>query len=185
MEWFIQPWPWHVSGFLIALVALILLFFGKSFGMSANLRTFWAAAGAGKKVKFFDFNWHKQNWNLYFMAGSALGGFLTTKWLSGGQIPDLNPKTIERLKGYGFESAGEAYIPTEFFGNQAFSQPGTLLLLLIAGFLVGFGARYAGGCASGHAVSGLSNLQLPSLIAVIGFFIGGLIMVHLIFPILF
>jgi len=55
----------------------------------------------------------------------------------------------------------------------------------LGGFLVGFGARYAGGCTSGHAISGLSNLQLPSLIAVIGFFIGGLIMTYMVFPLIF
>jgi uncharacterized membrane protein YedE/YeeE len=43
---------------------------------------------------------------------------------------------------------------------------------------VGFGARYANGCTSGHAISGLANLQLSSLLAVIGFFTGGLISVH-------
>jgi hypothetical protein len=59
------------------------------------------------------------------------------------------------------------------------------VILLIGGFLVGFGARYAGGCTSGHAISGLSNLQLPSLIAVIGFFIGGLFMVHFLYPLIF
>ena len=61
----------------------------------------------------------------------------------------------------------------------------SILILVVGGFLVGFGARYAGGCTSGHAISGLSNLQLPSLIAVIGFFIGGLTMTYLMFPYLF
>ena len=55
-------------------------------------------------------------------------------------------------------------------------------MLIGGGFLVGFGARYAGGCTSGHAISGLSNLQIPSLIAVIGFFIGGLTMTWIILP---
>jgi uncharacterized protein len=57
-----------------------------------------------------------------------------------------------------------------------------LLILAIGGFLVGFGARYAGGCTSGHAISGLSNLQLVSLYAVIGFFAGGLLMNHFLLP---
>jgi len=59
------------------------------------------------------------------------------------------------------------------------------LLLSIGGLLIGFGTRYAGGCSSGHAISGLSNFQLPSLIAVIGFFMGGIIMVQFIFPLIF
>jgi uncharacterized membrane protein YedE/YeeE len=53
-------------------------------------------------------------------------------------------------------------------------------LLLVGGVLIGFGTRYAGGCTSGH-VSGLSNLQIPSLKAVIGFF-GGLIMSYFYSP---
>jgi hypothetical protein len=51
--------------------------------------------------------------------------------------------------------------------------------------MVGFGSRYAGGCTSGHAISGLSDLQVPSLIAVVGFFIGGLIMTFFILPLIF
>ena len=78
-----------------------------------------------------------------------------------------------------------AYMPKEFFGGSAWSDPKVLGILIIGGFLVGFGARYAGGCTSGHAISGLSNLQLLSLVAVIGFFVGGLIMVHLLFPLIF
>jgi uncharacterized membrane protein YedE/YeeE len=97
----------------------------------------------------------------------------------------INSNTITNLKTLGFESAGSAYVPSELFGMNAFADPKTLLILFIGGLFVGFGARYAGGCTSGHAISGLSNLQVPSLIAVIGFFIGGLIMTHLIFPIIF
>ena len=85
----------------------------------------------------------------------------------------------------GFESAGAAYTPVELYGAEAWHSPGTLLILLVAGVLLGFGSRYAGGCTSGHAISGLSNLQLPSLIAVIGFFIGGLVMSYFIIPVIF
>src|SRR5690606_9563518 len=100
-------------------------------------------------------------------------------------VPDLNPRTIEQLHSAGLTSAGKMYVPTELFGNTAFQDPKALAILLIGGILVGFGARYANGCTSGHSISGISNLQLPSLIATIGFFIGGLIMVHLIFPLIF
>jgi len=55
-------------------------------------------------------------------------------------------------------------------------------MLVGGGILIGFGTRWAGGCTSGHAISGLSNLQLPSLIAVIGFFIGGIIMTYFLLP---
>ncbi len=185
MEWILEPWPWYVGGPLIALTMFTLLYVGKNFGMSSNLRTLCAMCGADKTCNFFCFDWKGQRWNLLVMIGAIIGGFIASHYLSDNQVPNLNPKTIEQLHALGFESAGNAYVPTEFFGPEAFSQPKTLLILLIGGLLVGFGARYAGGCTSGHSISGISNFQLPSLIATIGFFIGGLIMVHLIFPFLF
>jgi uncharacterized membrane protein YedE/YeeE len=75
--------------------------------------------------------------------------------------------------------------PSAIFNWQFAKTAKGLLIFLGGGFLIGFGTRYAGGCTSGHAISGLSNLQVPSLIAVIGFFIGGLIMTHLFFPFIF
>jgi uncharacterized membrane protein YedE/YeeE len=94
----------------------------------------------------------------------------------------IHPDTILKLKELNIESAGMAYLPEELFSFQALMQPKVLLILSIGGFLVGFGARYAGGCTSGHAISGLSNLQLVSLYAVIGFFVGGLFMNHVLLP---
>ena len=75
-------------------------------------------------------------------------------------------------------------MPNALFGTQILQSPKSIFILLVGGVLIGFGSRYAGGCTSGHAISGLSNLQIPSLKAVIGFFIGGLIMVHFLLPIL-
>ena len=60
-----------------------------------------------------------------------------------------------------------------------------IILIVLGGFLIGFGTRWGGGCTSGHAIMGLSSLQFPSLVAVIGFFIGGLVMTHLLFPFIF
>ena len=97
----------------------------------------------------------------------------------------INPVTISDLKLLGFKSAGTAYLPRELFDTRALFSFKNVLILAIGGLLVGFGARYAGGCTSGHAISGLSNLQFPSLIAVIGFFIGGLTMINFIFPLIF
>ena len=185
MEWILEPWPWYVSGPLIALTMFTLLYVGKNFGMSSNLRTLCTVMGADKTCDFFCFDWKAQRWNLLVMTGAIIGGFLAAHYLSDNQVPNLNPNTIEQLQAIGFESAGKAYLPTELFGNEAFYSPKTLVLLLIGGLCVGFGARYAGGCTSGHSISGISNLQLPSLIATIGFFIGGLIMIHLIFPLIF
>lgn len=184
MEWITNPWPWYVSGPLIALVMFVLLLAGKKFGMSSNLRTACSIGGAGKASDFFKFDWKKERWNLIVVLGAVIGGFLSANYLSDNTV-QINPDVKTQLESYGITSTGEAYLPTEIFGIESLSDPKILAILIIGGFLVGFGARYAGGCTSGHAISGLSNLQLPSLIAVIGFFIGGLIMIHLIYPLLF
>lgn len=185
MEWILEPWPWYISGPLIALTMFTLLFLGKNFGISSNLRTMCTMCGAGKTADFFNFNWRDQKWNLLVVLGAVIGGFLAANFLSVNQAPDINPKTVEILNAYGFNGAGEEYLPSELFANQGVSSKKTVALLLIGGLLVGFGARYAGGCTSGHSISGISNLQIPSMIATAGFFIGGLIMVHLIFPLIF
>lgn len=185
MNWVLEPWPWYVSGPLIAVVLFLLLYMGNTFGMSSNLRTFCTLCGAGKTSSFFSFDWRSQRWNLLVVVGAVIGGFLASHYLTHHQPIVLNPETVERLQDSGFESVKTAYVPSELFGDGVFSSPKMLLLLIVGGFLVGFGARYAGGCTSGHSITGISNLQLPSVIATVGFFIGGLLMVHLIFPLLF
>lgn len=185
MEFITQPWPWYVAGPIIALIMFILTYFGKNFGMSSNLRTVCTIGGAGKFASFFNFDWRSQKWNLIVLLGAIIGGFIASQFLTPDTTVDLNPKTIESLKEMGFKDPGSTYVPQELYGLDAVLSLKGLLILIIGGFLVGFGARYAGGCTSGHAISGLSNLQLPSLIAVIGFFIGGLIMTHLILPLIF
>jgi len=180
-----EPWPWYIAGPMIALILFLLLMVGKNFGMSSNLRTLCTLCGAGKTTDFFKFDWKSQKWNLIVVLGAIIGGYIGAHFLSNTTAVVLNPETISDLKTFGFESAGTAYLPTEMFATTALGSLKNLVLLVLGGLFVGFGARYAGGCTSGHAISGLSNLQLPSLIAVIGFFIGGLSMIHLIFPILF
>jgi uncharacterized membrane protein YedE/YeeE len=141
--------------------------------------------GADKTADFFNFDWKSQRWNLAVVVGAALGGFIGAHYLSNDVAVAINPDTISTLKELGFNSAGSAYLPDELFSLDALTSVKSVGLLLVGGLLIGFGARYAGGCTSGHAISGLSNLQLPSLIAVIGFFIGGLFMVHVLFPLIF
>lgn len=182
MEWIFNPWPWYIGGPMIALIMFLLLYFGKNFGMSSNLRTFCTICGAGKSNEFFNFDWKTQQWNLMVSAGAIIGGALAVHFLSTDSTVAIHPDTITKLQDLNINSAGVSYLPEELFSMQALMQPKVLLILSIGGFLVGFGARYAGGCTSGHAISGLSNLQLVSLYAVIGFFIGGLFMNHLLLP---
>ena len=180
-----QPFPWYVSGVLIALIMLCLLLVGKRFGMSSNLRTLCTIMGAGRTSQFFKFDWKAQRWNLIVVLGAIVGGFIAVEYLSGTTPPALSKTTLSNLQTLGFESAGTHYMPTELFKANLFENTKQLVLLLLGGLFVGFGARYAGGCTSGHAISGLSNLQVPSLIAVLGFFAGGLLMVYVLFPLIF
>jgi hypothetical protein len=182
MELIYGPWPWYIGGIMIAIVMFLLLMMGKTFGVSSNLRTLCTICGAGNKNDFFQFDWKTQKWNLLVVIGAAIGGFIATNFLSTDTSIALNPATVENLNTLGFKNAGANYLPDELF---QFTSIKSISLLALGGLFVGFGARYAGGCTSGHAISGLSNLQLPSLIAVIGFFIGGLTMIHLLFPLIF
>jgi uncharacterized membrane protein YedE/YeeE len=184
IEWIQQPWSWWFSGIIIASIMFLLIYFGKSFGFSSNLRTLCAAAGGGKLVKFFDFNWKSQLWNIVFLLGAILGGLISKHYLTNGEPVAISENTIQVLSQLGFTSPNSA-LPEELFGvNAIFSLKG-FSILAVGGLLVGFGSRYAGGCTSGHAISGLSDLQIPSLISVIGFFIGGLLLTHFILPIIF
>jgi uncharacterized membrane protein YedE/YeeE len=179
-----QPWPWYVSGLAISAIMLVLIFFGKSFGFSSNLRTICSMMGAGKHVEFFNFNWKAQRWNLLFLVGAIIGGLISSQWLDSGQPLDLSDATIADLRLLNIPFDGKI-VPTALFSWEYLFTAKGMFVFFGGGILIGFGTRYAGGCTSGHAISGLSNLQLPSLIAVIGFFIGGLLMTHLIFPFLF
>lgn len=179
-----QPWPWYISGLLIAAIMLTLLFFGKIFGFSSNLRTMCAMCGAGKFSDYFVYDWRSRIWNLWFLAGSVIGGWLAANYLSDGKPVQIAASTIHDLAALGL-SAPDGIQPSEIFNFHFLFTVKGFILLAAGGFLVGFGTRYADGCTSGHAISGLSNLQLPSLIAVIGFFIGGLLATHLLFPLIF
>jgi len=185
MDFILNPWPWYISGPLIALVMALLVYFGKTFGMSSNLRTMCTMLGADKYSNFFKFNWKEQSWNLIVVLGAIIGGYIAVNFLSNDAVSNLNPKTISELRDLGFNHAGATLVPNELYDYESMTSLKGFLILIIGGLLVGFGTRYAGGCTSGHAITGLSSLQKPSLIAVIGFFIGGLIMTNLILPLIF
>ncbi len=184
MEVIFQTWSWYVSGFIIGMIMLCLIYFGKTFGMSSNLRSLCSIAGLGNKIPFFDFDWKAQRWNLVVVLGAMLGGFVAVHYMSDPSNVAINPQTIEQLAQMGVDAPNGKLMPEALFGNQILQSPKIIFVLLIGGLLIGFGSRYAGGCTSGHAIQGLSNLQIPSLKAVIGFFVGGLIMAHFLMPLL-
>ena len=202
-----QPWPWWAGGITIGITLFLLLYFGKEFGLSANLRTMCAADGAGDFADFFDFDWQAQGWNLMVALGAMFGGYMAATYFSPGHIAHVSEATVASLNqiSAGVEGAQFHYdaatgltdvpivpAPTienpnvpDFWNLYSWSSLFTLrgmIIILGGGFLIGFGSRYAGGCTSGHAISGIADLQLPSLVAVISFFVGGLIMTYFFLP---
>lgn len=185
MELLQGTWHWSVSGFLIGIIMLTLIYFGKTFGMSSNLRTLCSMVGAGKFSDFFRLDWREQKWNLAVVFGAMIGGYVSTHFLSNNEVVLINDSTLQSLTHYGIDLPEGKLVPDALFGSDVFFSLKGILTLFFGGILIGFGTRYAGGCTSGHAISGLSNLQFPSLLAVVGFFIGGLLMIHVFFPLLF
>jgi uncharacterized membrane protein YedE/YeeE len=185
MDILFQTWPWYVSGFLIAVIMLTLNYFGKVFGMSSNLRTLCTIAGADKCADFFKFDWKSQRWNLVVLLGAMIGGYVAVHFMSDPSNVNLNPQTVEQLASMGIDAPNGKLLPDALFGNDVWGSPKNIAILIIGGILIGFGSRYAGGCTSGHAIAGMSNLQKQSLKAVIGFFVGGLVMSYFILPLIF
>jgi uncharacterized protein len=142
-------------------------------------------AGAKSVSTYFDFDWRAQKWNLAVVLGAIAGGFVAHYFITGQDIVNINPKTIVQLNAIGIDAPNGKLAPDAIFSLKVLFTFKGFTLLLLGGFLIGFGTPYAGGCTSGHAISGLSNLQLPSLIAVLGFFLGGLVMSHFILPLFF
>jgi uncharacterized protein len=185
MDFLTQPWPWYVAGVLIGLfVPVLLVLGGRQFGLSSNLRHL-CAATVPANLEFFKYDWKKNGlWNLTFVVGIVLGGAAAaTMLVPVDSVVRLAPATVEALRGLGLQDFS-GLVPGELVSWSALTSLPGLVLVVGGGFLVGFGARWAGGCTSGHAISGLANLQMPSLVAVVGFFAGGLIVTHFILPLI-
>lgn len=177
-----QPWPWYISGPLIGLMVPILLIMGnKTFGISSSLRHICAACIPVSKVAFFQYNWREQSWNLIFAFGVLIGGLIAGYIFANPNSILISENTIADLDAMGLKSQN-GLIPQELFNFHSLLTVRGFILMVVGGFFVGFGTRYAGGCTSGHSIMGMSNLQLPSLIATICFFLGGLIMTWFILP---
>jgi uncharacterized membrane protein YedE/YeeE len=180
-EFLSQPMPWYVAGPLIGLTVPALLILGnKSFGISSSLRHICAACFPAD-ISFFKYNWKHEIWNLFFVAGILIGGILAATLLNNHQPIQLNPNTISDLQQLGIQDF-TSLMPADIFGIQNIFSLKGLVFFVLGGFLVGFGTRYAGGCTSGHAIMGLSNLQWPSLIATCCFMAGGFISTWFILP---
>ncbi len=190
IEFISQPWHWSISGLMIVVVMFLLLYFGKQFGVSSSFEAICSFGGAGNKIKHFNFDWKRQDWQLMFLAGAIIGGAIASTLLASPEPVHVAGTTVADLQSIGViapqvtEGAGAGFLPLELFNFESLMTLKGIILIVGGGFLIGFGTRWAGGCTSGHAISGLANLQIPSLVAVIGFFIGGLLMTHFLLPII-
>lgn len=181
IEWIKNPWPWYIGGPLIGLTVPLLLIFGnKRLGVSSSLRHICAACIPGD-IGFFKYDWKREMWNLFFVFGIAVGAFIASMALSNHQPVNVNAKLIDQLKEYGVNNYNNLAPPDLFNWSSLFTVKG-FFLMIVGGFLVGFGTRYAGGCTSGHSIMGISNLQWPSLVATVCFMIGGIVMANFILP---
>ncbi len=181
MNWINNPWPWYVAGPLIGLIVPALFLIGnKTFGISSSLRHACAACIPGN-VKFFKYDWKKEAWNLFFVLGIAIGGFLVMYLMPNTGDVVVHSELSKDLSSYGITDYS-GMVPSELFTWSALFSLKGFIMIVAGGFLVGFGSRYAGGCTSGHAISGIANLQMPSLIATCCFMAGGFLMANVILP---
>lgn len=181
MEFLYAPWPWYVAGTVIGLTVPTLLLLGnKKLGISSTLRQLCAACYPAK-IPFFHYDWKRDIWNLFFAAGILLGGFLGGYVFANPEPVAVTAETKNLFLSWGLDDAG-GLLPQELFNWKNLITVKGFLLMIVGGFLVGFGTRYAGGCTSGHGILGLSALQWPSLVATACFFIGGIVVSHFILP---
>lgn len=179
-----QPWPWYVAGPLIGLTVPTLLLIGnKSFGISSSLRHICAACMPGD-ISFFKYDWRKEIWNLVFVLGVFFGGIIATNLLENPNEFVLSEATITDLRALGIQDFS-GLMPADLFSVHVLFSLKGFIFFVLGGFMVGFGTRWAGGCTSGHAIMGLSTLQVPSLIATSCFMIGGFTMTYIIMPYIF
>ncbi len=182
LEFITQPWPWYVAGTLIGLtVPTLLILDNKAFGISSSLRHICAAC-LPANLPFFSYDWRKEAWNLWFVGGILLGGVIGGTLLKNPVAMTIAPDTIRDLQALGIRDFASGLLPTDIFNWSNLLTDKGLIFFMLGGFLVGFGTRYAGGCTSGHAIMGLSNLQWPSLIATLSFMAGGFAMTHVGLP---
>ncbi len=174
--------PWYIAGPLTGLVVPLLLWIGnKSFGISSSLRHTCALVYKGNNPKLA-YDWKRDGlWNLVFVVGLFLGGWVAVHFLGAGGPVDISPKAASAFAGWGV-GPSTGLLPAEIFSWTAVATLPGFLTIVVGGFLVGFGARWAGGCTSGHGITGSSNFDKASIIAVASFFVGGVVAHWLLVP---
>jgi uncharacterized membrane protein YedE/YeeE len=176
-----EPWPWYVAGPLIGLVVPALLLLGnKPFGISSNFRHLCAISGS-ETCDYFAYDWRSHgSWNLMFLAGIVLGGALAV-WLSTGAPIGISDGTRDQLAALGITDFS-GFAPSDLFSWRALTRWPVVAALAAGGWLIGFGTAYAGGCTSGHSITGIADLQIASMIATGAFMAGGFASTYLLLP---
>ncbi|MDQ3016863.1 MAG: YeeE/YedE family protein [Bacteroidota bacterium] len=180
-EFLSQPWPWYIAGPVIGLMIPALLILGnKPFGISSSLKHICAACFPGN-IAFFKYDWKKESWNIVLAAGILAGGVVGGILFANPNPVAISPSTVQDLAALNVMHDAGLH-PMSIFNFASLLTLKGFILIVVGGFLVGFGTRYANGCTSGHTIMGISNLQLSSVIASICFFIGGLVMTWFLLP---
>ncbi len=176
-----QPWPWYVGGPLIGFIIILLQWVdNKPLAASSSYRHV-CAATFPSKIPFLNYNWKGEIWNLYFVAGILIGGFIAGYLLSQTGNVALTNKTAEQLQAMGLNDT-TGFAPAQLFSFKALATIPGFVVLVIGGFLIGFGSRYAGGCVSGHSMTGMSDLQWTSMLATCCIFAGGIFTAYILLP---
>jgi uncharacterized membrane protein YedE/YeeE len=180
---FMHPLPWYIAGPLIGLLVPLLLLLGnKPFGFSSNFRHLCALVAPGR-VEFFNYDWRRQGaWNLTFAAGVIVGAAIASRLAPPAQV-SISPQTTAALRDLGLHDLS-GLVPREIFAWASLFTLRGVVMMVLGGFLVGFGTAYAGGCTSGHGIAGLADLQPASLLAVASFFAAGVATSYLVLPLL-
>jgi len=183
MDFLAAFWPWYITGPLIGLyVPVLYILKNRHFGVSSSFRDICAAA-LRPKAEYFQYGWKDHQWRIIFVAGIAIGGFLTRATLKTSALEEISPHTLSMLTSIGVKDFS-TLIPGDLFSLDRLLTLRSLLLVVLGGFLVGFGTRYAEGCTSGHSIHGIATFQRTSLIATAAFFLGGLISTYLLLPVI-
>jgi uncharacterized membrane protein YedE/YeeE len=157
---FVAPWPWWAAGPAIGLVVVLLAWIaGKALGVST---AYGSVCAITSRLPFFSAREYRETWRVWFIVGLPIGGVLAA-WLAG------------------------TFMPTVAYGRMDALTHGSLAakagLLLAGGLLIGAGARWAGGCPSGHSIVGIAQGALSSVVATLGFMVGGVVVFNLLYAV--
>lgn len=154
-------WNGFVGGAAIgAFVGLLLLVTGKVLGVSSAYGEACGILGSGY---FKDLaRGYGKAWRLFFVAGLPIGGAIAV--LSSG---------VAWSPSWAMGPLYESVLPSDPALRTA--------VLVSGGAMIGYGARMAGGCQSGHAIAGIALLNPPSILAGACFFVGGIVSVQALF----